>query len=595
MRSIYFRALVISLLFFNSLSFAQVQGRATAAQGTAQTQAPQPSPEQLKAQAELEKKSFALLEEVLADSVNLKLPENKLYVNFILADLLWKKDEKRARELYEKSKQIFTDYINNLNLEGDEYPQIFEQIQQLRQEVLQQLVNRDVELALDFLRATKLANPYGENSQQELMVEANLANQVAQHDPKKGLKLAKENLAKGLSSSIVQSLFSLQSNDPKGAAELAQAILQKIRTEDLFDNNDSFYAAMSFFHLTNQENKNRVVSPDPKRVPLLSQSEFKELADIILTYGLKAAATNNTQANSNFTSNILNQLEDLEKLFPTKVAELKAKTGIDKSPVTQMTKAYEELNKLTEKASVEEILAAGKKAKKEIQNNYIEQAAAKAYQQGNTDLAGQILTENIKSPSDRKSRLDNYAQSFCYGLLAANKLDDAYQAIQQLKNTEHRLNLLASLIQNYKEKGNKQRVQQLLDEAYSLINKDEETHNQFNQILSIVAQYIEVDASKGVSLLSPISHRLNEIVNASIIMEKFEGNNNASRLGELFFRREGSTINIVTEYNSVLIPLAKNDFEQAKSLTDQFQRTDLRLISKLSLLRGLLSTDSQNQ
>ncbi len=595
MRSIYFRALVISLLFFNTLSLAQIERTAPErAVIIVQNETRQPSPEQLKAQAELEKKLFALLEEVLADSSNLKLPENKLYVNFILADLLWKKDEKRAREIYQKSSQVFIEYLKTLNPESDNYPQALEPLQQLRQEVLQLLANRDVDLALDFLRAAKFVNPYDTDSQQELMMEVNLVNQIAQRNPKKGLDLAKESLAKGLTSSITQSLSALQSNDPKGATELAQAILQKIRTEDLINNHSSFYAAMSFFQLINQENKNRATNPDQKRVSLLTQSEFKELADIILTQGLKAVRDENAEAKFNFVTNILNQKEDFEKLFPTKVAELKAKSGGDSLRQSHSSKAYEELFQFTNKATVEEILAAAKKSSKQMQNSYLEQAATKAFKQGNTDLAKQIITENFKNPADRKNRLENYAQSFCYELISANKLDEAYQAIQQLNNTEFKLSLFTSLIQAYKEKKDKQRVLQLLNEAYNLINKDEETHHQFRQIFSIVTQYIEIDAAKGISLLTPISHRLNEIVNASILMEKFEGGL-STRFDELFFRSSSSAINLVSEYSSVLIPLAKNDFEQAKSLTDQFQRADLRMIAKLLLLKGLLSADSQNQ
>src|SRR3954447_1195644 len=57
---------------------------------------------------ELEKKTFALVNEIASAAWALKLPENRVFILTNAADLLWPSDEKRARALY-------WDALNSIN------------------------------------------------------------------------------------------------------------------------------------------------------------------------------------------------------------------------------------------------------------------------------------------------------------------------------------------------------------------------------------------------------------------------------------------------------------------------------------------------
>src|SRR6185437_16968791 len=57
---------------------------------------------------ELEKKTFALVNEIASAAWGLKLPENRVFIMASAADLLWTSDEKRARALY-------WDALNSIN------------------------------------------------------------------------------------------------------------------------------------------------------------------------------------------------------------------------------------------------------------------------------------------------------------------------------------------------------------------------------------------------------------------------------------------------------------------------------------------------
>src|SRR5947209_17116912 len=62
----------------------------------------------LEMKKELERKTFALLDEVISSAGALKLPENRALVLSSAADLLWTRDDKRARALFKEA-------INTLN------------------------------------------------------------------------------------------------------------------------------------------------------------------------------------------------------------------------------------------------------------------------------------------------------------------------------------------------------------------------------------------------------------------------------------------------------------------------------------------------
>ncbi len=56
--------------------------------------------QQKKEKSEKKKRAFALLEQVADEVHMLKLPENRIRVQIGVADLLWQRDEGRARSLF---------------------------------------------------------------------------------------------------------------------------------------------------------------------------------------------------------------------------------------------------------------------------------------------------------------------------------------------------------------------------------------------------------------------------------------------------------------------------------------------------------------
>ncbi|MDQ3011942.1 MAG: hypothetical protein M3X11_14695, partial [Acidobacteriota bacterium] len=203
--------------------------------------------EENKLDKELEQKALAMLDGLIAEAQVFKLPENRLRILIVAADMLWRYDEKRARSLFGEAMDILIQVIHQPEDAPDAIPENFRwQFMQMRQEVVQMIAARDAQLASNFLVATRppandKSNLY--NPENETQIELMLAQQSAQQDPKRALQIAKEKLATAKSPNAVSGiLYSLREKDMAAAQELADSIMAKLRAETQFSNESASFA-----------------------------------------------------------------------------------------------------------------------------------------------------------------------------------------------------------------------------------------------------------------------------------------------------------------------------------------------------------------
>lgn len=65
------------------------------------------------AQKANEKKALALLDEIASAAMTMTLADNRMFIQFNLAELLWSRDEKRARALFQDATNSLISLINN--------------------------------------------------------------------------------------------------------------------------------------------------------------------------------------------------------------------------------------------------------------------------------------------------------------------------------------------------------------------------------------------------------------------------------------------------------------------------------------------------
>src|SRR5918999_926279 len=173
----------------------------------------------LELKKELERKTFALLDEVIGSAATLRIPENRALVQSSAADLIWKRDEKRARALFREALDNLREAMpkSSAPMSRDQ-TRAHQIILQQRKEVLQIVARRDPDYALELMRATRsmvpsILTPTSAQLNEETRLEHALAIQVAANDPKRALQMAEESLSKGLSFEVLNLLGHLNEKD----------------------------------------------------------------------------------------------------------------------------------------------------------------------------------------------------------------------------------------------------------------------------------------------------------------------------------------------------------------------------------------------
>ena len=117
--------------------------------------------EKAKARRELERKALALLDETLEGAVVLKLSENRAAVRVQAADLLWPRDEKRARALFRDAAADLAVLKPGDAGRGD---RAYWAAMQLRTQLINTAAARDAQLALELLRESRPASEEGSSN-----------------------------------------------------------------------------------------------------------------------------------------------------------------------------------------------------------------------------------------------------------------------------------------------------------------------------------------------------------------------------------------------------------------------------------------------
>src|ERR1041385_3354041 len=186
----------------------------------------------------IEKKALDLLDSLTDQVMNLHAPANRMRAEIAVGDLLWSRDEKRARTLFTAALAQLTALIADLDYGDQEVYSEINRISQSRQELLMRFRAHDPDLAVAALKQPRLPDNNarargGWTFQNEANLELALANLIAAKDPAAALKLARSSLSRGISWNVIAFLNPLYQKDASAAQSLYQEIVAKIKDENL--------------------------------------------------------------------------------------------------------------------------------------------------------------------------------------------------------------------------------------------------------------------------------------------------------------------------------------------------------------------------
>lgn len=580
--------------------------------------------EKEKANAEKEKKAVAIIEDISGQVSLLKNPDNRALTLASVADLLWKRDEKRARQLFRQSAD---EIVASNNAPPDTKSAVSDNTfftmgrnSSPRADILRTIAARDPELALELLYITRPANiaaalaSYNRNepksaspkdagaameqqqnrylAESELRLEQSFSEKVAENDPALAAKMLRESIAKnGVTTSAFSILEKINSKDSELAVKLLNEVNQKLVGENYESDNEKTSIAVMFlrrFYL--DADKDSAKPKEKEKKPLkLELGAAKELANKLADAYLKtdaSARAMNTYFQFRSTAPVL------EKIIPERAALLKQKLEAIKKNLPEEMTRFDDLFGDGGNRTPEKSIETAAKMPAQMRGFMYRNAVDEAAKNGNLETVRASLG---KAP-DGKERDEAIAyldSKTAEKKIEEGKTDEARKIIDSLGSTKEKVERLVQMAIGFQQKNtkeDKETAAKIMTDARGLIDYSPEDEDAANDFLRIVSGYAYIEPSTAFSMLDTFADQANELVNASATVAKFDKNNPNFKNGELIMTRGLPRIGgKILGYGKEAQVLAKEDIERLQNITGRFQRPDAQILLKLYIVQAFFT------
>lgn len=551
-------------------------------QGPIITQFPQPADnaQPPKVDPETEKKALDLVATLSEQVVNLHASANRIRAESEVADLLWVRDEKRARTLFTAAVTQLASQIADLDY-GD--PDVYSEMQRIslsRQELILRIAPHDADLAINALQLTRLQGDnrsrYGGNwtANNEANLEMMLANVIAAKDPAAALKLARTSLSRGVSWNVIAFLPTLYQKDAKSAQTLYKEIVGRIKDDNVSRNAELANNAW-----------NLLVSFEP---PQADEDTYRDLLTSMLSYVL--ASNRQTQPGMNMAQNMYYQIERIlplvDKYAPARSAELREWSQGVEHTLDPSARMYQEMRQISEKGTVDDMLALASKYPPDFQNMLYQNAAWKAVSSGDTARAKEIA-DKIADPVQRRQVTDQIDNQAARAAEGDNKVVEARRLAEKANTISRKIEILiqsANTIVN--TGGEKKAALDLLNEAKAALESTPQSAAELTAQLRLAQAYMRLDTDQAFAILQPVVVRLNELVAAAVVLDGIDFH--YMKDGEWIMPGVNNLGNIVGSLDQILAGLGRIDFDRARTLADQIGRPEMRVLMEIDLVQTTL-------
>jgi hypothetical protein len=584
----------------------------------AQTSPTESAAEKEKAQKEREKKAVELIEEIASEISFLKFSDNRALVLASVADLLWKRDEKRARQLFRQSAHEIV-ASNNLPPESSNMPMAFNFSRNAspRQQILMTVAARDAELALELLYLTRPADvaaalaAYAQQSQParqgaqtpaasmeqaqnrflaegELRLEQSFSMQAAANDPKLAAKLLRESMSKnGVTSSAFGVVQRINQKDNELAVKLLEEIAGRLSGETLDTNSDKGNLIVSFLRSFYSNPPQAGAKPNESKPLKLEDKTAKDLANKLADYFMKAEANRSMNVYFQFRT----AMTVLEKIIPERMQLLKQKQEAIKKSLPQEMAANADLFSGNDN-SPEKMIANANRMPEQTRGFMYRSAINQAVGEGKADAIRAALNQ-APAGKQRDDALVYLDSKIAETRIKDGKIDEARKIIDSLASVKEKVERLVQMAISFHQKDTKEdreTAAKLMTEARSLIDYSPQDEDAVGDFLRIASGYAYIEPDTAFSMLDAFADQTNELVNAAATVAKFDKNNPNFKNGELILTRGLPRIGgSVLRYGKEAQMLANHDIDRLERIADKFQRPDARVLLKLYIAQAFFT------
>lgn len=559
--------------------------------------------------AKLRESAVVFLRETYSDIGNLRSLENRISFTSELAALLWYHDQKEASTMFGTAvgdfKQLLAAYDSQMNAFGpikdDESGGGFGAFMQeptdrsriakkfrtamgVRQQIAMSIAEHEPELAYNFFHDSMNAITNAEFRKQMEAGDANyeqqLISRIAETNVKQAAELVKRSLTKGFTSAHVDLLRRLHGKDPDAAVEFGAALLSRLK-----DTSPDKLVTYSVSSLLSFGDGLRTKPQTGTVKPVYSQAQLTEIADIYARIFLEKKDLDDYGPNMTL----------IEKYSPGRAAQLKAK-------LSQRDEGLRVPDRYTAVAATGGAPPPPPPMR-----------APPADYKGpvNTGIGTGAGTGSGQSPAEKERIAREEAeQEMRDGVEKLGQKDlpkeerekivaKAREMIAKTTGRDKKIAGLSMLAASVAKAGDKQLASEIMREAAALVNPQPKTYLDFMYSWMLASGYAVAEPDKAFPVLDDAIFRANELISSVVRIAEFvdvneeviaDGEFQVGAFGGQMIRGMTGSVGMA---DSTITSLIDADFEKTKALTNRFERSEVRVLAKMMILRSVLGKDAK--
>lgn len=530
---------------------------------------------------ELKKEAAIFLRETAVDVGNLRTLENRISFASEIASLMWYHDEKEARAMFQtvivdfrqlliqsdaeftasQAKSAEEEMYESSMFDGSSNSESklmrkFRKAISVRQQIALSIAEHDAQMAYDFFTGTSQAVANEELRKQfeesDKYFESKLIYAIAESDVDKALEAARKQLAKGASSELINLLKKIYGKDADKGIKFGEEMISKIKS----DSGKSVNSYLLMIILSEGAENLDKLKGKPDKKPMFSEQTLRGIADLLAQEILESDDGNNPSSLQP-TPDFRGYFPLIERFAPSRAILIRQKFKLKETKTAETTGIGNSVSIAT------------------IQ-------------------PPQVKSENTENQEDLLKDADKLADKNLSKEQREKIISQARQIISKLKNREQKLFALSALAAQVSKMGDKEIAAEIMNEARALVNLQPKNYKDYLSVWMLASGYAQSDADKAFPLLDDAIGRLNETISAFIKVGEFIDVNEEIIEGEEVqvggFGGE-LTRGLLGELgvaDSTLKSLAIADFAKTKALTNRFDRTEIRILAKMLVLRAVL-------
>lgn len=558
----------------------------------------------------LKAKANGLLLVLAREADQFFLPENRIFARTQVANLLWESDEKQARQLFQTAVGELETLIGALVVDDspddEKYFRIYD-AGELRKVLLFQIARHDPAYALSAFRSLSPKKPTGEDFfEGDVNFELDLAEKIAQSDPKKAFELSISQLEKSYPYGMMATLEKIYDQDDEIGAKLAQAVFDRIKkqisgaaSKKTSAGNSNTAAKplatpqvspeteeISFWQIKEFTEKvktlNRKSLRDNKTV-LLAENDYKELVGILAKEFSKQTYLS--------VYEVRGFMKEIDLYFPVSAQTIRRRLATEKAGLDKSIREYSFEVEIEGKTTKEIIEIIEKRPVGQREELY-QKGAEILIAEGDV-IAANELHSKVKTKPEYDYVAEQIKMELPKALAEEGNLDEVRQILATVKTPEEKIEILTTLAHSLSAKGNLKSARELTEEARAMFLGKMKTRTNLVSVMQLSGAFALLEPQQSFAFLETNISLINDIIAAGIVVDEFNG------LGSI--RDDEVLLNVVQTESfrnmpkgvALLRNLSNADFERTVGVADRFARREAKFFGRFRIVQALLDPNAE--